>query len=163
MKRRQQMIRGLAALSLAALLALIGPAQLGLAQTGEQRVPPPQDIPGEVASQIERFSFRSELQERRFHSLISNMRCLDNPDQSLIESTAPRSDEMRMAVFRMLQDDRADFEIRLTMVDIYGEDVLYQSAFPGHRLLLNYGPIILLVAGLIAAFIVSMRRRRPAT
>ncbi len=163
MKHQRRVIKGLVTASLTVLIALIGPAQLGLAQTGEQPVPPAQDIPGEVTSQIEDFSFRSELQERRFRSLISNMRCLDNPNQSLIESTAPRSDEMRMAVFRMLQDDRADFEIRLTMVDIYGEDVLYQSAFPGHRLLLNYGPIILLVAGLIAAFIVSMRRRRPAT
>ncbi len=153
----------IAAFTVAVMMTLLGPAQHGLAQTGGQPVPSAEDVPGQVASQIERFSFRNQVQERRFYSLVANMRCLDNPDLSLLESTAPRSDEMRMAVFRMLQDDRADFEIRLTMVDIYGEDVLYQSAFPGHRLLLNYGPIILLVVGLIAAFVVSMRRRRPAT
>lgn len=111
---------------------------------------------------MESYSFRGPVQERRFHGLISNMRCLENPDQSLAESTAPQAREMRAAVFRMLQDDRADFEIRLVMVDLYGEDVLYQSAFAGHRLLLTWGPFILLVVGLIAAFIVSMRKRRAA-
>lgn len=163
MTHRHPVAASVTAIALAALLALIGPAHSGQAQTGDRPVPPTQDIPREVASQIERFSFRSPVQERRFHSLIANMRCLENPEKSLIESTAPRSDEMRMAVFRMLQDDRADFEIRLAMVDIYGEEVLYQSAFPGHRLLLTYGPFVLLIVGLIAAFVVSMRRRRPAT
>ena len=163
MKDRHFITSCVASITMALMIVLLGPAQHGLAQTGGQPVPSAEDIPSQVASQIQGLSFRNQVQERRFHSLVANMRCLDNPDLSLLESTAPRSDEMRMAVFRMIQDNRADFEIRLTMVDIYGEDVLYQSAFPGHRLLLNYGPIVLLVLGLIAAFVVSMRRRRPAT
>ncbi len=115
-----------------------------------------------AASQLENFSFRSPVQERRFHSLLGNMRCLDNPDQSLLESNAPIAGEMRSAVYRMLQDDRVDFEIRNAMVERYGDEALYQSAFPGHRLLLQVGPVVLLVLGLIAAFIVSMRKRQAA-
>ncbi|TVS11390.1 MAG: cytochrome c-type biogenesis protein CcmH [Wenzhouxiangella sp.] len=148
-------------LGLAFLLALISPTQPVPAQTDGQAVLAPAATDA-GSSPIESFSFRSPLQERRFHGLTSNMRCLENPEQSLAESTAPQAREMRAAVFRMLQDDRADFEIRLFMVDEYGEAVLYQSAFPGHRLLLEVGPIVLLVIGLIAAFIVSMRKRRAA-
>ncbi|MGY6552903.1 MAG: cytochrome c-type biogenesis protein [Wenzhouxiangella sp.] len=116
-----------------------------------------------VASQIDSLSFRSEVEKRRFLGLVGNMRCLQNPGQSLLESTAPEAHEKRMIVFNMLQDttrNRADFEIRLAMVDMFGDDVLYQSAFAGHRLLIWAGPVLLLVVGLIAAFIVSMRKRR---
>ncbi len=155
------MTRVVAVISLLALLGLGGFAQPVPAQTGE-RPQLPADIPAEAARHIESFSFRGPVQERRFHGLLGNMRCLEDPSKSLLESTAPQANEMRAAVFRMLQDDRADFEIRLAMVDLYGDDVLYQSAFAGHRLLIWFGPVILLVIGLIAAFLVSMKKRRAA-
>lgn len=125
----------------------------------------PSDGNTSVASQIDNLPFRSQVEELRFRGLVGNMRCLHNPGQSLLESTAPEAHEKRMIVFNMLQDttrNRADFEIRLAMVDMFGDDVLYQSAFAGHRLLIWAGPVLLLVIGLIAAYIVSMRRRRPA-
>lgn len=143
-------------IALAATLALVRPAAPLLAQAD---APVPGGAGGQ-SSPIETFTFSGPIQERRFHGLVSNMRCLDNPELSLAESTTPLAREMRMVVFRMLQDDRVDFEIRNHMVDRYGEDVLYQSAFPGHRLLLQFGPIVLLVVGLIAAFLVSMKKRR---
>lgn len=118
-----------------------------------------------VASQIDQLPFRSVVEERRFRGLVGNMRCLHNPGQSLLESAAPEAQEKRMLVFDLLQQDNrnwADFEIRLAMVDMFGDEVLYQSAFAGHRLLIWAGPALLLVIGLIAAFIVSMRKRRPA-
>lgn len=142
----------LAILWMAAFLGLMSPPSQSFAQAG----------PGTVASEIENLSFRSPVQERRFFALIGNMRCTENPDQSLVESTSPQAREMRMLVYQMLQDDRVDFEIRNAVVDRYGDDALYQSAFPGHRLLLKAGPFLLLVVGLIAAFIVSMKKRRPA-
>ena len=123
------------------------------------------DANATVASQIDSLPFRSEIEKRRYIGLVGNMRCLHNPGQSLLESTAPEAHEKRMIVFNMLQDttrNRADFEIRLAMVEMFGDDVLYQSAFAGHRLLIWLGPVILLFIGLIAAYIVSMRKRRPA-
>ncbi len=138
---------------LAGLLLVLGPAT-----TAAQA----QADPAAQSGQIESFSFRGPVQERRFHGLVSNMRCLDNPELSLAESTTPQAREMRLFVFSMLQDDRVDFEIRNAMVDRYGQDVLYQSAFAGHRLLIWAGPVVLLFLGLIAAFIVSMRKRQAA-
>ena len=148
--------------SAAAAAAMIGIALMVWAQISLVPAALAQDGGQAAAAPIENFSFSGPIQERRFHALISNMRCLENTELSLAESTAPLAGEMRQFVFRMLQDDRVDFEIRNAMVDRYGEEVLYQSAFPGHRLLIWFGPIVLLVIGLIAAFIVSMRRRQAA-
>lgn len=139
-----------ALLALLAVLTLAGPAGHAMAQATAG------------AGELESFSFSGPVQERRFFGLISNMRCLDNPELSLAESTTPLAREMRAMVYSMLRDDRVDFEIRNAMVDRYGEAVLYQSAFAGHRLLLQVGPVVLLVLGLIAAFIVSMKKRRAA-
>jgi len=152
MTHQRPMTASVAIIGLAALLTLLSPAHPVLAQAAGQS----------QAGQIENFSFRGPVQERRFHALIGHMRCLDNPDLSLAESNTPLAREMRFFVFQMLQDDRVDFEIRNAVVDRYGEAALYQSAFPGHRLLLQAGPIVLLVIGLIAAFIVSMKKRRAA-
>lgn len=148
-----------AGLVLGALLNLAAPAVPARAQTAPAVDPA---AVAAIASQIDGLPFRSAVEERRFRSLLDNMRCLQYPHKSLAESIAPQASEMRMTVFRMLQDNRADLEIRMAMVDIYGEEVLYQSAFAGHRVLIWFGPVLLLVVGLIAAFIVSMKKRRPA-
>jgi cytochrome c-type biogenesis protein CcmH len=113
-----------------------------------------------MVSPIEPLPFRSPLEERRFRSLVNELRCTVCQNESLAESTAPLARDLRMEVFAMLQDGRSDMEIRQFMVDRYGDFVLYRPPLAGHTLLLWAGPILLLIGALISAFIVILKRRK---
>lgn len=115
---------------------------------------------GGMVSPIEPLPFRSSLEERRFRALVNELRCTVCQNESLAESTAPLARDLRMEVFAMLQDDRSDMEIRQFMVDRYGDFVLYRPPFTGHTLLLWFGPILLLLGSLVAAFIIITKRRK---
>ncbi len=162
----------LAGLTLALCLAL-GPAEI-MAQADDRASHPvdeqaqqdglPRPVqPGRMSgmvSPIEPLPFRSPLEERRFRALVGELRCTVCQNESLAESTAPLARDLRMEVFAMLQDDRSDMEIRQFMVDRYGDFVLYRPPMGGHTFLLWFGPILMLIGSLIAAFIVINKRRK---
>jgi len=114
---------------------------------------------GAVASAIEPYDFESDLQRQRFKSLAEELRCTVCQNQSLADSDAPLAGDLRDEVFRMLNDNRSDQEIRNFMVERYGDFVLYRPPVAGHTLLLWGGPIVLLLIGLIAAIFVIRKRR----
>lgn len=113
-----------------------------------------------LGSAIEPYSFESELQEKRFRTLAEELRCTVCQNQSLADSDAPLARDLREELFRMLQDERSDQEIRNFMVERYGNYVLYRPPLAGHTLLLWGGPIVLLIIGLIAALVVIRKRRQ---
>ena len=53
-----------------------------------------------------------------------------------------------------------DFEIRQYMRDRYGDFVLYNPPLAGHTMILWFGPIVLLLIGLITGAVMIRRRRR---
>lgn len=112
-----------------------------------------------LASAIEPYPFESELQEKRFRALTEELRCTVCQNQSLADSDAPLAGDLRDELFRMLQDNRSDQEIRNFMVERYGDYVLYRPPLAGHTLLLWGGPIALLLIGLITAALVIRKRR----
>jgi cytochrome c-type biogenesis protein CcmH len=114
---------------------------------------------GAMASAIQPYEFESELQRERFKALAEELRCTVCQNQSLADSDAPLAQDLRDEVFRMLQDGRSDQEIRMFMVERYGNYVLYRPPVVGHTLLLWGGPILLLLVGLVAAVIVIRKRR----
>jgi len=115
---------------------------------------------GAVASAIEPYDFDSELQRQRFQSLAEELRCTVCQNQSLADSDAPLATDLRDEIFRMLQDNRSDQEIRNFMVERYGDYVLYRPPVAGHTLLLWGGPIALLLIGLVTAVFVIRKRRK---
>lgn len=118
---------------------------------------------GQMVTPIEPLPFRSDLEERRFRALTNELRCTVCQNESLAESTAPLARDLRMEVFAMLQDNRSDMEIRQFMVDRYGDFVLYRPPVGAHTFLLWFGPILLLLGSLVAAFFVILKRRQALT
>ncbi len=115
---------------------------------------------GQMVTPIEILPFSSPTEERRFRSLISEMRCTVCQNESLVESTAPLARDKRMLVLRFLQEGHSDAEIRQFMVDRYGNFVLYRPPFTSHTLLLWVGPILLMLIGVITAFVIINKRRQ---
>ncbi len=159
-----------ALLALAALWAMPGLVPSALAQADE-RASHPVDADtaeavvqrgrmGAMVTPIEILPFSSPLEERRFRALIAEMRCTVCQNESLVESTAPLARDKRMLVLRFLQEGHSDAEIRQFMVDRYGNFVLYRPPFTGQTLLLWVGPILLMLGGMLAAFIIINKRRQ---
>ncbi len=113
-----------------------------------------------AASAIEPFPFDDEVQEQRFRSLAEEIRCTVCQNQSLADSDAPLAQDLRRQLFAMLQDGRSDMEIRMFMVDRYGDFVLYRPPLAGHTILLWGGPIVLLLIALGSTIVIVRRRRK---
>ena len=115
---------------------------------------------GAMVTPIEILPFSSPTEERRFRALIAEMRCTVCQNESLVESTAPLARDKRMLVLRFLQEGHSDAEIRQFMVDRYGYFVLYRPPFTGHTALLWIGPILIMLGGILAAFVIIHKRRQ---
>jgi cytochrome c-type biogenesis protein CcmH len=111
-------------------------------------------------SAIEPRSFNSEVQETRYRSLIGEIRCTVCQNEPLESSNAPLAADLREQVYLQIMDGRSDFEIRQYMRDRYGDFVLYNPPLAGHTLILWFGPIALLLIGLITGAVMIRRRRR---
>ena len=137
--------RGLLALMFALLLAL---------------------APGAARSQAVRdatpLEFRDADEARRFHALVAELRCVMCQNQSLADSNAQIAHDLRREVFDLMRSGRSDEEIRVFLVERYGEFVQYRPRFAGHTALLWLAPGVLLLAGAVVVVrIVRARGSRP--
>ena len=118
----------------------------------------------QAASVFEPRGFSSPEHEKRYHTLIDELRCLVCQNQTIADSNADLASDLRREVYRMVEEDRSAEEIAGFMVARYGEFVLYRPPLQGGTVLLWAGPFLLAALGL-ALLAVHLRRRRraPAT
>lgn len=111
-------------------------------------------------SAIEPRNFNTEVQEKRYRSLIGELRCTVCQNEPLESSNAPLAADLRQQVYSQIMEGRSDFEIRQYMRDRYGDFVLYNPPFAGHTMILWIGPVFLLLIGLATGAVMIRRRRR---
>lgn len=108
--------------------------------------------------------FSSPEHERRYHTLVDELRCLVCQNQNIAESNAELASDLRREVYRMVEGGRSAEEIAGFMVARYGDFVLYRPPLRGGTVLLWAGPFLLAATGLtILAVHLRRRRRAPAT
>lgn len=105
--------------------------------------------------------FSSALHETRYNSLIEELRCPKCQNQNLADSNAGIAVDLRDQIYTMIEQGLSDKEIVDYMVARYGEFVLYKPANNAGTFFLWYGPLILLVLGLIA-FVLIIRSNRKS-
>ena len=135
----------LAMLALCALLALATVPLQAMAQANADPAP---------------LQFTDTAEERRFHGLVAELRCVMCQNQSLADSDAQIAHDLRREVLELMQSGRSDDEIKEFLVARYGEFVLYRPQLEGSTWLLWFGPLLLLLLGGIV--IVRIVRRRSA-
>lgn len=104
-----------------------------------------------VAAPIETFQFDSAENEKVFHKLSEELRCLVCQNQNIAESNADLAKDLRLELYNMLQQGKSEDEIVDFMVQRYGDYVLYRPPFKPSTWLLWFGPIIIFVIGLFYA------------
>ncbi|KZN12985.1 cytochrome C biogenesis protein CcmH [Marinomonas sp. TW1] len=107
----------------------------------------------------ERMTFRSELNQVRYQSLIKELRCPKCQNQNLADSNSGISVDLRQQVHNMIESGKTDQEIVDYMVARYGTFVLYRPQNTPATFLLWYGPFILLLGGVVLFVAVLMKNR----
>ena len=102
--------------------------------------------------------FNDRAEERRFHHLVAELRCVMCQNQSLADSNAQIAHDLRREVLAQMQAGKSDAQIRRFLVERYGEFVLYKPRVSSRTWLLWFGPLALLALGAIVIARIVRRR-----
>lgn len=104
------------------------------------------------------YDFDSVAKQSDFLSLTKELRCVVCQNQSLHESFAPISQDLKTEIYNQVKSGNTKEEILDYMMDLYGEFILYEPVVSPQNIFLWIGPFLLLLAG--AGYIYSFVRAR---
>ncbi|MFO1265572.1 MAG: cytochrome c-type biogenesis protein [Rubrivivax sp.] len=103
----------------------------------------------------------AELQQR-YLDMTHELRCVQCQNEAIADSPVTLAADLRRQVREMIMAGRTDDQIREYMVDRYGEFILFRPRMNWRTVWLWSAPAVLLLAGLVAALRVLVRRTRLA-
>jgi len=101
---------------------------------------------------IEVYQFDSPDQEERFHQLSDQLRCPMCLNSNLSGSDAPIAADLRAEIYEQIIDGRTNDEIIDFMTQRYGDFINYRPPLNRGTVLLWFGPLLLLLAGLLVVW-----------
>ena len=113
-----------------------------------------------LAHAIDPLPFKDRAEEQRFQALTRQLRCLVCQNESLADSNAPLAADLRRDVFEQMQAGKSDDEIKAWLTARYSDFVLYDPPLHTATLLLWFGPVLVLLFGAGAVFLIVRRRAR---
>ena len=119
-------------------------------------------LSGLAHAAIDTYEFANDAERDRFRELTKELRCPKCQNQDIADSNAPIATDLRREIFRMLGEGKSNQQIIDFMVDRYGEFVRYNPALTGKTAVLWFGPLVLLVGGLVVIGVIVGRRRRTS-
>ena len=115
------------------------------------------------AQAIEPLPFANHAQEVRFQHLTRELRCLVCQNENLADSNAELARDLRLEVFKLMQQGKTDAQIKQYLVARYSSFVLYNPPLQPGTVLLWFGPALILVAGGLVVLVAVRKRRRDGT
>ena len=117
-------------------------------------------LTGIAHAAIDTYEFANDAERERFRELTKELRCPKCQNQDIADSNAPIATDLRREIFRMLGEGKDNQQILDFMVVRYGDFVLYKPALTSKTAVLWFGPLALLVGGLVVIGVIVGRRRR---
>ncbi len=111
------------------------------------------------ASPVETYVFKDDVSQKRYQSLVKELRCPKCQNQNLADSNSQIAVDLRQEVYEMVELGKADSEIVNFMVERYGEFVLYRPKVSSLTYVLWFGPVVFLLIGVV--IVIVMLRRKP--
>ena len=99
------------------------------------------------------YEFEDSMQEKRFYSLISEIRCPKCTSGSIASSDVPVSRDLKNKVHELILDGSTDAEIKKYVSERFGSFSNYRPALEGSNYFLWFGPFIFLALMLVIFFI----------
>ena len=112
------------------------------------------------AAAIDDYVFATPEQQSRFIQLTTELRCPQCQNQSIADSNATISEDLRREVYRLIDEGREDQDIIRFMQERYGDFVLYKPRLNAQTLLLWFGPLLLLIMALVILVVIVKRHRK---
>jgi len=112
-----------------------------------------------MATPVDTYEFKSPENQKRGLSLAHELRCPQCQNQNLIDSNSPVARDLRLEVYKMVDEGKGYDEIIEFMTSRYGEFVLYKPKMETKTYILWLGPVGLLLLGLIIGFIFIRKQR----
>ena len=97
--------------------------------------------------------------EKRMLALTMDLRCLVCQNESIADSRADFSNDIRREIREQIKANKSDPEIIQFLVDRYGDFVLYNPPVKATTILLWFGPVALFLIG-FGVLIAYLKRRR---
>lgn len=110
-----------------------------------------------LAGAVDVHEFETEEQRERFQQLGEQLRCPKCQNQSIGDSDAEISQDMRAKTAQLIREGKSNEEIIEYFVARYGQFVDYRPPFQPETLLLWTGPVLIFLFGVV--FIVRLLRR----
>ena len=117
-------------------------------------------LTGIAHAAIDTYEFANDAERERFRELTKELRCPKCQNQDIADSNAPIATDLRREIYRMLGEGKSNQQIIDFMVDRYGDFVRYKPALTGKTSVLWFGPLALLVGGVVLIGVIVGRRRR---
>jgi len=112
---------------------------------------------------VSAYEFTDPADEARFRRLIEELRCPKCQNQTIADSNAPLSEDLRERVYAMIQQGRSDGEIVEFMVARYGDFITYRPPLKPVTWPLWFGPLLLTALGGLGLVIWVRRRQRQTS
>ena len=98
------------------------------------------------------YNFQNADDEIRFNTLVKEIRCPKCTSGSLASSNAPISQDLKLKIVEMINQNKSDEEIKEYVSTRFGVDSLYEPAFTEDTYFLWFAPFMLLLITLLIFF-----------
>ena len=90
------------------------------------------------------YNFENAVDEKRFYSLIKEIRCPKCTSGSLASSNAPVSQDIKNKIIELIKEGKSDKEIKEYIASRFGSSVLYNPGFNKDTYILWFAPFLIL-------------------
>ena len=94
-------------------------------------------------------SFETLKEQQDYECLLKELRCMTCPNQSIADSSAPIAVAMQEEIYHRLKQHDKPEQIRNDLLASYGDYISYKPMLKPETYGLWFGPIVLLVLGLV--------------
>ncbi|WP_429065951.1 heme lyase NrfEFG subunit NrfF [Aeromonas bestiarum] len=115
---------------------------------------------GALASGVDTYQFQHPELQSRAQDLARALRCPQCQNQNLVESNSPIARDLRLEVYRWVDEGQSDEQVIARMTSRFGDFVRYDPPFKASTALLWGGPALLLLLAL-ARLRASLQRKQP--
>jgi cytochrome c-type biogenesis protein CcmH len=111
-----------------------------------------------TASAIDITVLPTEAQQQRYDDLTHEFRCMQCQNNSIADSPVDLASELRRDVKEQIIAGKTDDEIRATMVQRYGNVILFRPPMTAGTAWVWIAPLLVLAGGVVVAVVVVRRR-----
>lgn len=113
---------------------------------------------------VDTYQFQRPEDRPRAVALAKSLRCPQCQNQNLVESNSPIAYDLRLEVYRMIDEGKTDEQIIQRMTKRFGNFVLYQPPFQWSTALLWLCPLLLLLLGIsLMIYQIKYKQRKIKT